>query len=364
MINMRSSNTLIKIFKTVVQISKQSFRQEFLALVRTIRNSVISIQTATLAKVALLFLLAITLRATAVKAQSSIYPIQLSIEPSVLEVAIKPGKTITKAFQVKNQGSSDVSLKFVLRDFTADNKTGQPHLLDTSSFPYAGLANSEFELGDEFLLPAGESTQAVLKLEVPENAVEKDWYFLLIAQSSSDDSFAGVTQAHPQGSVAANVLVRITQDNIIPLNWRLELNLPRFIDSLQSLSFEPLIHNDSTTYAIPEVNVVILDWRGQIISEQQGLAQRVLSDSSRYLSAAKPSKEDPRSMEGAPFELAPRFAFGPYRVRASVVNDIDGPVVVEQVVYALPFSLVGALLVLLIGAWVLKHSRVVFRSSE
>lgn len=289
-----------------------------------------------------------------VLAQSVNYPLQLSISPSVLEAAIKPGKTITKAFQVKNNGLEDTSLKFVLRDFEANGQTGQPKLLPDSTFPYAHLANADFQLGDEFILPAGESTQAVLTISVPENAPEKDWYFILLAKTSNEGSFAGVSQAHPQGSVGANILVRVTNDNTIPLNWKLDLNLPPVIDSLQTLSFEPLVHNESVTFAIPEMNLVILDWRGKIVSEQQALPQRVLAQSSRRMLAARPQKDDPRSLEGIPFSFAPRFALGPYKVRASVVNDIDGPVVVEETVYAVPFSIIAALIVLAVGVVVVK----------
>lgn len=286
---------------------------------------------------------------TPAHAQTTNYPLQLSIEPSVLEVAIQPGKTITKAFSLKNQGATDLTVRFTLRDFTADGHTGQPQLLNSSDFPYANLANAEFELDEDFALAAGESTQAVLKLAIPDDAPEQDWYFTLLAQSQHDGQFRSISQAAAQGTVGANVLVRVTQDNTLPLNWRLELPLSRWVDSLQPLTFIPLVHNDSDTYAIPDVHVVILNWRGKIVGEQTALPQRVLSGSSRQVLAAVPQKEDPRSLEGVPFQLPGRFALGPYRIRASVANDIDGPVVVEEVVWAWPISLVAAGLALVLG---------------
>jgi hypothetical protein len=281
-----------------------------------------------------------------VHAQEQTVPFQLTIAPSVVELAIMPGKAITQVITLKNAGSVDLQVTPQLRDFTSSEISGVPKLLPTISFPYASLANSEIAFDQPFVLKAGQSEQFVLSINVPENAPERDWYFTLLAKTQADTSgtLYQTSLAKTEGTIGANILVRVTQDNAFPLTWKADLPLPKIIDSLQKIEFSPVVTNTSQTYAIPEVSVVILDWRNQIVSEQSGLPERILAQGSRQIMAQQPRKDDPRSLEGVPFILGQRFLLGPYTVRVSIANNTTTPLVVEQTVWAIPFVLLTALL--------------------
>lgn len=287
-------------------------------------------------------------------------PIHLTMSPSVVELAIQPGKTVTQAFSIKNLGTVDLEVTPTLQDFTGGDLYGVPKLLPSSSFPYANLANSYIKFDEAFLLPAGESEQFVLSLEIPETAKEQDWYFTLLAKtkpSLSGTLLADFTGTTTQGTIGSNVLLRVTQDNQAALNWALDLPLPRFIDSLQKIEFKPIVSNNSQTYAIPQLTITTLDWRHQIVGEQQGLPERILAQSQREIPASEPRKDDPRSQEGVPFSLNQRFAIGKYTIRASIANNSGEPLVVEHVVWAFPFAIMGAITGLALMLSLIKNYR-------
>jgi hypothetical protein len=287
-------------------------------------------------------------------------PIHLTMSPSVVELAIQPGKTVTQAFSIKNQGTVDLEVTPTLQDFTSDNLQGLPKLLPSSSFPYANLANSNLKFEEAFILPAGASEQFVLSVEIPETAKEQDWYFSLLAKtkpSLTGTMLADFTGTTTQGTIGSNVLVRVTNTNQLPLNWSIELPLPKLIDSLQKIEFKPIVSNNSQTYAIPQLTITTLNWRRQIVTEQQGLPERILAQSQREIPASEPRKDDPRSQEGVPFKFNSRFALGKYTVRASIANNSGEPLVVEQQVWAFPFSIVGAVLGLIFILSLLKVIR-------
>lgn len=265
----------------------------------------------------------------------------LAIAPSVVEIALQPGKLVNQAFSIENNGEMDLEVTAVLRDFHADNATGNPVLDDTTTFPFASLQNAEIALNQPFHLPKNSSEQLVLAVKVPEDAQERDWYVSLVLQTrpSQETQLSG-SGSQVTGQIAANLLIRVSQTNQVPLHWSIDLKgLPRFVDSLQSITTRPFVTNDSSTMGVPEFHLVVLDSKNAIVHEQDGLPDRVLAKSTREIFGAKQRKDDPRSYEAIPFSFNPLFALGPYTVRATVRNGAGGPVVAEHTYFAFPFSL-------------------------
>lgn len=270
-----------------------------------------------------------------------VVPLDLTLSPSVVEIAVQPGKLVTQAFTVQNAGTADLLVTPTLRDFTSDNQSGTPVLLETNSLPFASLQNAHIALNTPFLLKANSSEQLVFALNVPSDALERDWYsaFVLQTQPAEPQKRDG-SGGEVHGTIAANLLIRVSQTNQVPLSWKLHLEgVPSFADSLQSLHLKPIVTNTSSTLAAPELTLYVLDGKGNIVYEQSGLPDRILAQSTREIAAAQPKKEDPRSLEPAEFRFQPLFAFGPYTVRASIRNAAEKPVVIEQSYFAFPFSL-------------------------
>lgn len=293
---------------------------------------------------------AFTVLAVPAQAQLSGAPVDLSLTPAVVEIVIKPGATVTRAFTLKNKGTEDLNAVLTLRDFVSDNTTGAPVMLESSSFPYASLINSDRQINEPFSLPANGEQQLVLSLNIPEDAPQQDWYlvFLINTEPKQRDPLIS-SRASSQGSIGATLLIRISDTESIPLQWGVTFpTLPRFFDSLRPLKIEPLVENINPTMAVPNLIVTVRNWRGEIVHSQDGLPERVLSRSTRIMRGQKESLDDPRSLEPTDFIFDPIFALGPYTVEATITNQAGQPLVVTQKVWAWPISLVIGLFVLVI----------------
>lgn len=284
--------------------------------------------------------------------------LDLSLSPSVVEFTMQPGKLVTQTFLIKNQGNTDLILTPKLRDFSSNGVNGQPVLAESSEFPYAQLQNSDRTLNQPFLLKANDTQQLVLALDPPEDAQEKDWYVALSVEAIPD-SRSQITQqngAAVSGQIVSNMIIRIAKTDQAPLKWNFELQgIPRFVDSLQSVVVQPVVHNESETAATPEMRVLALNWKGDIVWEQDALPERVLAQSTRHISAAQQRKDDPRSYQPTRFEFDPLFAVGAYTIRATIRNNAEGPKIVEQSFIAFPFSVLIAVLALGVGWLTLKQ---------
>lgn len=283
-------------------------------------------------------------------------PFDLSISPSVVELTLQPGKLVTQTYLIENAGDTDLLVTPTLKDFISDGKTGTPILQEKTTFPFAQLQNADITLNTPFTLKANSSQQLVLAIKPDENAEEKDWYLSLVLQTQPVQQEALVESGTSvTGNIASNILVRIAQSDQAELKWDVVLKgIPQFIDSLQSVNITPLVKNNSQTAAIPEMSMLILNWKNEIVFEQDGLPERVLAQSSREIAAAKQRKDDPRSYQPTTFTFDPLFAVGPYTVRTTIRNNAAGPKVVEESFMAFPFSLLLAVLFLGVSFIALK----------
>ena len=308
--------------------------------------------------VILLCLLAFLWISRVARAQTAPHPFDLSISPSVVEIAIQPGKIVTQTFLLENAGAVDLEVTPTLRDFRANNVDGIPEILETSTFPYAGLENSDIALDQPFTLKAGGSQQFVMAIKPATDAETRDWYsaFVFNTKPLAGTQLSGNAGAKTTGTVVANLLIKITNDNATPPEWKLELkSLPTIIDSLQSITITPVVSNLSATVATPDLHVLILNWRKEIVAEFTALPERILAHSQRTLQGSEPLKEDPRSFVGVPMTFDPLFAFGPYTVRATIRNGASGPVVVEKTFTALPLAPIVLALIAGMTLWITRR---------
>lgn len=302
-----------------------------------------------------------------VAAQTTSAPFDLSISPSVVEIAIQPGKIVTQTFLLENTGAVDLEVTPTLRDFRANNQDGIPDILETNTFPYIGLENSDITFDQPFTLKAGSSQQFVVAIKPAADAETRDWYsaFIFNTKPLAGTQLGGMAGAKTTGAVVANILVKITNDNATPLEWKLELpRVPTLIDSLQSLTITPVVTNLSSTVATPDVSVLVLNWRKEVVAEFTALPERVLANSTRTLQGSQPLKEDPRSFVGTPMVFDPLFAIGPYTIRATIRNSATGPVVFERTFTALPLAPIIVLTGVGLTLWGVRRWQMLQRNKE
>jgi len=133
----------------------------------------------------------------------------LALSPSIIQVTIKPGKTITQVFNITNLSSSPITLTAQVLPFTTDNLTGQPQILNTTTTwsSYFSLINTDIRLNQPFSIPAQGKQQLVLHISIPNNLPTQDIYatLLLTSPENTSNSVTSIT-----GGIASNLLLTVT----------------------------------------------------------------------------------------------------------------------------------------------------------
>lgn len=278
----------------------------------------------------------------------------LGIMPPLLEVMIKPGKTITQVYHLSNQGAnSQVYANFVafkpsdelgnielrLQDYQADSED-KPKWLNWFSFQ-----NADLDLPGGFLLKSGQTQQLVLKIRVPLEAEEKDYYGALVFQVKPGK---GMMTSGPQASgiISSNVLLTVSKTGLPPKDGQIiefsvkkifsffDLSLAIF-DSFDTIPFTLRIANTGRTFFKPQGSVKIINFWGKEDEFLSLLPQNVLAHSQRKLflkgneeSLVKEITWQPRG-----------FKIGRYQAKASLLlSDSDKKLEAQTSFFIFPWK--------------------------
>ncbi|MFC1711690.1 hypothetical protein ACFLZ1_03840 [Patescibacteria group bacterium] len=231
----------------------------------------------------------------------------LAITPPLLEVMIKPGKTITQVYKLTNQGD-DAQIYLNLYPFEPSDKLGNINLKmesSTSSLPWItwfSLQNTDIKLPGGFLLKSGETQELVLKIRVPENAKELDYYASLVFQVKPPENQIGFSGTQAGGILASNILLTVSKDglpikngSITEFNALSGLKLPfinlQIFDSFDLISFNLIVKNTGKAVLKPLGAVKILNSKQKELEFIEVLPQNILVNSQRKL-FAKGSEEN------------------------------------------------------------------------
>jgi hypothetical protein len=289
----------------------------------------------------------------------------LSISPPLLEVTIKPGKTITQVFNIKNNGE-DIQLysqiipfypkgkqgkiqldQNFLNPFTNPSKTGKYQYLNWFSLQNAGL-----ELGDSFTIKEGEKQQLVLKIRVPETAEQKD-YWTALALRTTPTIDLNKQQVSASGILTSNILLTVSETKDWPKKGTAEINLANklcllknnlclpVVDSFQQPRFAVTVQNQTNHFYKPEGTITVKNLFNKEIDTIKILPNNVLSQTQRNLECQK-------NQETAPCRTRP-LNFGFYK--ASLEIDLVPTNTFTASFFVLPYKLglaLGIMIIILI----------------
>ena len=184
-----------------------------------------------------------------VRAQS----LSLGISPPVLEVMIKPGKSRTRAYRLKNDGERVV----VNATIVAYSENGIKEDAEFNPEPWITLLNTDIFFNKPFLMAAGEEKQIVLRLAPPLNYPESDLYRVLLF-STSYESVQQYSQSSINQKIGTIILANITPTGLIPKSAQLiQFDLPRILDSFGPLVAKLSVKNTGKTFFRPLGKLVL-----------------------------------------------------------------------------------------------------------
>lgn len=273
----------------------------------------------------------------------------LTVTPPLSEIIIKPGKTITQAFTIKNEGSVDLEVIPSIVDFSPDGTTGAPIVLpNNTTFPFASLENLDKKLNTPFKLKAGASDQLVVRIAIPEKTEEKEYYQTLIFKTqplglNSLDNVRSISNAW----IGVHMLISVSNTGEQLGNLTIHtLKYPKIIDMFSPLTLQLTAKNTGKNYVKAQGDIKISNMMNDVVKVFPILPENVLAQSVRELHASIPDPNDPKSATAVPFEYRPLFLLGPHRVEVNLYAEQQTQEPQIFTVYALPISPTLAVLAL------------------
>lgn len=266
-----------------------------------------------------------------------------SLYPPLLELMIMPGKSYVQPFTLTNTGAG-TTLTPSLVAFTPKDELGHILLNQPSTINHLPLIiqfdSLNLKLNSPFEIDANETKELNLRISIPSDAREDDYYLTLLfsSQPNAGQISTGSRQA---GTIGANLLITISKEGK-PLK-KAEISEFRLFRSLFSVfSFQFLDSFDQPQYLIRLKNSGKTFWKpfGQVkvtgtLNQKWAndlQSENILANSIRGISLATPSAQ-------------PNFFLGAYKATLEFQTDEEEEKYLRTVAFiSLPFKLILALL--------------------
>ena len=262
--------------------------------------------------------------------------LSLSLWPPLLEATMQPGRSITAVYKLTNNSDRPLEITPQIYPFEPQDESGQikiKFLTPKSSLPQPLFSfESREKLGEPFTVTFGETKELVLKITLPKNLSEKDYYYTLLF-STAEIAFENQAEGGKSGAVSqigGNILITTSQLGKPSLLGAISsFSAPTIIDSFSATDFAVILENRGKNLWKPFGEIKIKGFFKEK-TEIKVLEQNVLDYSSRKLSLE-------------PFR--PRIPLGPFKAKLDLTLNQEGPSLSSEInFWYLPYKALGIIL--------------------
>jgi len=274
--------------------------------------------------------------------------VKLSVVPPQVQILLKPGVSLLKAFNFENLGDPGV-FSFQIVSFQPKGDQGAVTLLEKAEGPIRfSLENADKQLGDKFFLRNRNTAQALLRIRATDNAPEGDYYYTLLMISEPPSSQA--TTGRGSAILGANILISITNTGLTPSSIQVAQFqiIPRYTITLFGKTFwivEPgdeipiilKLANTGQYLVTPQAKIRAKGPFG-INQSKKMLGVNILANSQRLLT--KQELDECDRCQTQPSAVFSGFYFGKYQVSADIgFIDVNQKLFASFEFWALPVRL-------------------------
>lgn len=308
----------------------------------------------------------------------SVYAQQLtlSLSPPLVELFIKPGKSVLVAYNLENLGDPAILSAKVL-PFSAKGNQGGITIKEEFEGPIRfSLDNADLNLEQPFFLKSRDRQQLLLRIRVPEGTPDGDYYYTLLVETKPLVGSQGETLSAAKATIGSNILITVTESGQIDIKGKIALFevLPRY----QFKIFGKILKIFESNDKIPVI--LILENKGKNLIKPQGeitllgnfgekakynlLPQNILAESQRLIQAS-PSAEidcENRKEKACLFPtslIISGFFLGKYRL-STTVNFGEGTpnLYANTIFYAIPIKfLIAVLISIIVIVFIIKRAK-------
>lgn len=295
--------------------------------------------------------------------QVSAQQVSLSISPPLIQTIIKPGKSILIAYRIENFGDPVILSSKVL-PFVPKDTLGSIQLQGSFRGPVEfNLDNANLNLNDPFFLKTRESEQLLLRIRVPQDAPEGDYYYSLLVAAQPPPTEEGVSSSRARATIGSNILITVTESGKVDVKGKVALFdvLPRYklsifgktlhvFDSNDKIPVVLVVENKGRNLLLPQGQIILKGNFGEKASFDI-IPQNILAESQRLV-LATPSA----SLTNNNSLLLSGFFIGRYLLSTTINFGEGTPNIFAQTSFiAVPFkALIGIFVSLSVALLLLK----------
>lgn len=294
--------------------------------------------------------------------------VALSISPPILTSYMQPGKSILIAYTIANSGDPTI-MSTKVRSFEARDFNGNIHIKEVLEGPVQfSLDNSYIQLGQSFFMDTQQKQQILLRIKVPPEASEGDYYYTLLAETQPPPTLEGVSSSKAKATIGSNILITVTKTGRIIINAKVSLfdilarhtlNLfgkqIKIIDSSDPVPVILLVSNQSKNFVTPEGEIIMKGNFGEKATYSI-IPQNILAESQRMLvtNQSKPPCEGKTNLPSyckQPISVfITGFFIGIYNLSTTIRFGDNSPTIFASTMFvAIPIKIIfGALIALCI----------------
>lgn len=287
--------------------------------------------------------------------------VSLSISPPLLEVLIKPGKSIMVAYNLVNSGDP-VNINVKMASFEPKDNIGNVRIKDQIEGPIRfNLDNSDIELNTPFFLKSSSTQQLLLRIRVPENIKNGDYYYTLLAETVPSASIEGIGSAQAKATIGANILITVTDSGVVEVKPSVTLFSTRgglafgqdlkIFDSFDNIPVVLIIENKGKNLIKPQGEITLRGSFG-LTSKYDIVSKNILSESQRLVEATPSADINCKGQAClTPASLVVSgFFVGLYHLSANIGFGENSPQIFATTsFFAFPFKLLFGLIIVIIG---------------
>jgi len=301
-------------------------------------------KTISILKIISITVLGFILLPAPVSAQS----VSLSLTPPILEAVVKPGKNVTQTYTLTN-GTNETVVLLNIVPFGAFDEFGNVALgEDLEKYdPYEtrfwfNVQSPKVALGGKFSLAPNASQDIKLAINVPEDAIEGDYYFTLIFQTEPGESLGVGQGSISKVKIGSNILLTVSKEGMVDLQSKIEeFSTPKLIDSFSPLPYTVRVANTGGCFFKPEGEIVITSWFGKRTLTLAPL--NVIAKSVRQINCIESEKI-------VPCGLPKGFLLGPYKaILKYKIAGLDKTFESEVTTFAVPVYVIFTLGIILLA---------------
>ena len=294
--------------------------------------------------------------------------VSLSISPPILEVFIKPGKSILIAYNLENRGDPVIDSAKVL-PFEPKDNLGNIRIKPEFEGPVRfSLDNADIKMEQPFFMKTRDSQQLLLRIRIPEGAPEGDYYYTLLVETQPPPTFEGVQSARAKATIGSNILITVTNSGMVQARGKISLFdvLPRWkleignwklglFDSNDKIPIVLIVENKGKNLIKPQGEIILRGNFGERASYEL-IPQNVLAESQRIIAATPSAFIDPSQIRQPITLLISGFFVGLYHLSTTINFGENSPNVFGSTSFiAIPFKLIiGFLTAIFIGVVIIK----------